>query len=161
MESLSVRLIFFMRASESARSMAETTKKTLIDSLDKYRLQQEANSRQHNAVDIFAVIALDAAEAKERSIWRSFIGGLAIIHGGASKGGNDGVKKVAKDKGYRMVKGWITRRDDKVRDTHVPMDKVTVGIDEKFKVPDGGGGFELNRAKMAELATKKSRLIIR
>jgi hypothetical protein len=127
---------------ETANHMAQTTKKTLIDSLDKHRLQQEANGKERNAYDIFAIIALATAEAKERSIWRSFIGGLAIIHGAASKGGNDSAKKVAKDKGYRMVKGWVTMRDDKVRDTHVVMDMVTVGIDEKFHVPNGGG-FDL------------------
>lgn len=130
------------QAAETAKHMAQTTKKTLIDSLDKYRMQQEANRRERNAVDIFAIIALATVEANERSIWRSFIGGLAIIHGGASKGGNDSAKKVAKDKGYRMVKGWVTMRDDKVRDTHVVMDMVTVGIDEKFQVPNGVG-FDL------------------
>jgi len=49
---------------------------------------------------------------------------------------NRGGRVAATDAGFN-VKGWLTMRDSRVRDTHAAMDGVKVPINEKFQLPSG------------------------
>lgn len=47
----------------------------------------------------------------------------------------------AQKAGVKMMKVWITSRDERVRSSHVAMDGVMVPYDEDFVMPDGARGF--------------------
>jgi SPP1 gp7 family putative phage head morphogenesis protein len=49
----------------------------------------------------------------------------------------------AKATGLELVKEWMSFIDEKTRDSHAFMNGVTVGIDEKFEVPDAYGVIDL------------------
>lgn len=60
---------------------------------------------------------------------------------------NTGVLDTAKDNGA-TYKTWVTMKDDRVRETHSPLEGVTVPIDAEFYTWDGDkalqpGGFSL------------------
>jgi SPP1 gp7 family putative phage head morphogenesis protein len=46
----------------------------------------------------------------------------------------------ATKQGVKMVKVWISSKDERVRDDHISMDGQTVPVDEDFVAPDGSRG---------------------
>ena len=60
---------------------------------------------------------------------------------------NTGSLDAAESTGLKLTKTWMTMRDDRVRDTHEPLQSVTVPLEDKFYAIDGDstlapGGFE-------------------
>lgn len=131
----------FSEAQKAAEIMAQTTKDTILSIIDKQTRIDEEKERN----GLFDIIREARREAQERSIWRSFVGGLAIIHGGANRGEFQAAGEVEKSLGWRFVKIWITRQDDKVRDTHRPMHGKRIAKGELFAVPAGDGATDMMR----------------
>ena len=52
-------------------------------------------------------------------------------------GGYDSAKKYSSDNSKTIKKQWNTMEDDKVRDTHDYLDKMTTGIDDEFYTFNG------------------------
>lgn len=127
----------FSEAGKAAEIMAKTTKDVILSIIDKQTKIDEEKERN----GLFDIIREAKREAQERSIWRSFIGGLAIVHGGANRGQFQAAGELEKSQGWRFVKIWITRLDDKVRDTHRPMHGKRIGKGELFEVPTEAAGL--------------------
>ena len=126
-------------AANSAAAMAQTSKEIVQWLIEKHT---EAD-RLKELNGILDIIREARKEALERSIWRSFVGGLAIVHGGANKGQFDSADKTEEFKQVVFLKVWITKQDSKVRDTHRPMQGKSIKKGELFKVPRKEGGFDL------------------
>ena len=127
------------QAQESSEAMVSTSKDTVRELIEKYT---EADQKKE-INGIIDIIREARREAQERSVWRSIIGALAIVHGGANKGGFDSADETERRTGSIFEKVWITKQDSKVRDTHRPMQGVSIRKNELFEVPISGGGVDL------------------
>lgn len=71
---------------------------------------------------------------------------LTEFHRMFNAGANDCAMQVSQETGRAMKKTWVTMKDDKVRDTHIYLQSMTVNADEDFYTYDGDhapypGGF--------------------
>lgn len=71
---------------------------------------------------------------------------LTEFHRMFNAGASDCAAQVSQETGRAMKKTWVTMKDDRVRDTHVYLQSMTVNADEDFYTYDGDhapypGGF--------------------
>lgn len=122
-----------INAGRISKFFATTTKKNILETIKKYEELTVLNAREYNWFledNILKIIV----ELKETNIWRSLLSAFAWAHSGQQKGETDSGTETTKALPLDLYKVWITRQDEKVRDTHVPMHKVKVPSDQPFMV---------------------------
>jgi len=135
---LKIRQYAIDNADFLARKVAEKTKDLINKIIEKNAVLLETNSREKNSF-IDDLIAGAMAEAKETNIWRSVISAFAWGHSSNQEGVSSSASIVEQNYPLELLKVWITMKDEKVRDTHQPMEGVAVPTKEPFMVPTDGG----------------------
>lgn len=137
-------------AVEMTKTSIQTVKEILIKAIP---ISEKEESKKVKNASIADIIKIALADAKERSIWRSVVSGLAVVQAGANEGGFSGASITEERKSIVFLKQWITMRDSKVRDTHQEMEGVSVSSKDNFQVPILKGGSEPMRIPGDRLAS--------
>lgn len=116
-----------------SRKVAETTQKTIDAIIEKSKIKLELNTKERNSF-IDDLIAAAMAEAESTNTWRTIISAFTWAHSANEQGSLDAAKAANDNYPMELFKVWITVNDGKVRETHIPMHKISVPVNDFFLV---------------------------
>jgi hypothetical protein len=89
--------------------------------------------------DTYGTMAKSISEVLEKDFVKSTRIARTEGHRVYEQARNDAVKRVSEKTKHKMMKRWVSSKDERVRDSHIEMDGQEVPVDEDFVNPVTGG----------------------